>query len=68
MITKEYYMLLKKLLKKQNIIFFADSGDFAFAILQSEKIDLAIVDLRMPIISGYEILETLKKDYLLFLE
>ena len=53
-------MLLKKLaVKKQNIIFFADSGDFAFAILQSEKIDLAIVDLRMPIISGYEILETL---------
>lgn len=57
------YALKKALENKGYNLFFADSGDNAFAILKKEKIDLAIVDLRMPIISGYEILETLKKSW-----
>ncbi|MDD4343709.1 MAG: response regulator, partial [Eubacteriales bacterium] len=61
---KRILYAFKKALEKTNYnLLFADSGDAAFAILQSESIDLAIVDLRMPIISGYEILEKLKKDY-----
>lgn len=61
---KRILYAFKKALEKTNYnLLFADSGDAAFALLQSESIDLAIVDLRMPIISGYEILEKLKKDY-----
>ncbi len=57
------YTMKKALENTDYKLFFADSGDNAFTILKKEKIDLAIVDLRMPIISGYEILETIKKNY-----
>ena len=57
------YTMKKALENADYNLFFADSGDNAFTILKKEKIDLALVDLRMPIISGYEILETIKKSY-----
>lgn len=61
---KRILYAFKKALEKSGFnLFFADSGDNAFSILKREDIDLAIVDLRMPIISGYEILETLKEKY-----
>lgn len=57
------YSMKKALEKKAYNLFFADSGDNALVILKKEKIDLAIVDLRLPIISGYEVLETIKKNF-----
>ncbi len=57
------YAFKKALEKTEYQMFFADSADNAFLILKNEEIDLAIVDLRMPIVSGYEILESIKNDY-----
>ena len=44
--------------------FTAENGQKAWKIVQSENIDLAIIDLRMPKIDGGELLERIKRDYL----
>ena len=49
-----------------NYVFFtAEDGQKAWKIMQSEDIDLAIIDLRMPKLSGEELLERIKHDYMI---
>src|SRR5690348_14042815 len=38
----------------------AENGDKAFAIAQSEPIDIVVTDIRMPVCDGMELLERLK--------
>ncbi len=40
----------------------ADNGDFALKLLETQKPDLILMDLRMPGKSGYEVTELIKKD------
>jgi CheY-like chemotaxis protein len=49
-------LLSKKLQQMGHHVVQADDGIKAFAILRSEPIDFAIVDLEMPIMDGYELL------------
>ncbi|WGK68998.1 sigma-54 dependent transcriptional regulator [Candidatus Haliotispira prima] len=44
--------------------FTAEDGDKAWQFMTTEDIDLAIIDLRMPKLSGEELLERIKRDYL----
>ena len=43
--------------------FVAEDGERAWELMQSEEIDLAIVDLRMPKLGGAQLLERIKRDY-----
>lgn len=44
-------------------IFMADSGQAALDILEVEKIDLVVTDMRMPVMNGFELLEKVKEHY-----
>ncbi len=46
------------------VFFTAEDGEEAWKFMQSEPIDLAIIDLRMPKISGEDLLERIKRDYM----
>ena len=50
-LSKEPYRILK-----------ASSGMEALLILQKEKIDLVLLDIEMPIMSGMQVLEVIRKD------
>ena len=43
--------------------FVAEDGERAWELMQSEEIDLAILDLRMPKLGGAELLKRIKRDY-----
>ncbi len=45
------------------VIFTALSGDEALKIMEKEKIDLIISDVRMPQMNGYELLKEVKEKY-----
>ncbi len=47
----------------QVIIFTASSGEEALAILKKTKIDLIVTDIRMPGISGIDLLVAVRQDY-----
>lgn len=54
---------IKKLISKKNITTSdASSGNEAISILQSSKVDCMVLDLGLPDISGFELLERLKND------
>ena len=57
------YSFKRALEKTDYTLHYADSADSAFALLKTERIDMVVVDLRMPIVSGYEILKTMKREY-----
>lgn len=44
-------------------VFTADSGECALEILENEKIDLLVTDMRMPIMDGVALLEQVKSLY-----
>ena len=46
------------------VFFTAEDGEKAWDLVQSEDIDLAIIDLRMPKLNGQELLERIKRDYM----
>jgi signal transduction histidine kinase/DNA-binding response OmpR family regulator len=51
---------IKNLLEKEYQILTANNGKEALTILQNEKVDLAIVDIMMPIMDGYELLKIIR--------
>ena len=52
--------ILKKAMERKNFtVLTASSGDEALQILQTESVDAAIVDIRMPEITGLELLDYL---------
>ena len=58
---KRILYAFKRVLDNSNyILHFADSGATAYSILEKERVDIAIVDLQMPKISGYDVLKSLK--------
>ncbi|MBE5779540.1 MAG: response regulator transcription factor [Clostridiales bacterium] len=59
---KEIVRLLKIYLESEHFtIFEAYNGADAYDILQKENIDLAIVDIMMPLIDGYELIRKIRK-------
>ncbi|MCP4104203.1 MAG: response regulator [Desulfobacteraceae bacterium] len=55
--------LIKEYLRDRNFtILEADSGEFALKLLEKEKPDLILMDLKMPGKSGYEVTEFIKKN------
>lgn len=55
-------ILSKKLLSSGFDIFHAQNGEEAFEILKSVLPDAIVLDLVLPNMSGFEILETIRKD------
>lgn len=61
---KRILYAFKRVLSNTNyILHFADSADAAYAVLRKERVNIAIVDLKMPVVSGYEVLETIKNSF-----
>ncbi|PID28369.1 MAG: two-component system response regulator [Candidatus Cloacimonadota bacterium] len=48
-------------LKKEYEVFYASTGREALAVCNNEKFDIALVDMKIPDISGFEITSNLKK-------
>lgn len=57
-------LMMKRTLKMSDIsinkIFEAEDGEKALEMVDTEKIDLVILDLYMPVMDGMEVLETLR--------
>ncbi|MFO7845231.1 MAG: response regulator [Balneolaceae bacterium] len=57
-------LMMKRTLKLSNIavkrVFEASDGEQALELVDTEKIDLIILDLYMPVMDGMEVLETLR--------
>ncbi|MDK2807475.1 MAG: hypothetical protein PWP24_206 [Clostridiales bacterium] len=54
--------LLKLYLENDGLmVYAAGNGEDAFAILQAEKIDLAVVDIMMPKMNGYELTRKIRE-------
>ncbi|MBQ7832230.1 MAG: response regulator transcription factor [Lachnospiraceae bacterium] len=59
---KEIVRLLRMYIEaNNNVVFEANDGQEALHILHKENIDLAIVDIMMPQINGYEIIKEIRK-------
>lgn len=59
---KEIVRLLKIYLEAEHFnIYEANDGEQAFEILKNEPIDLAIVDIMMPKMDGYELIQKIRK-------
>ena len=55
--------LLKQRLEKENFsVFLARDGEEALKILKTQKPNLILLDIILPKISGFELMETLKND------
>jgi two-component system response regulator PilR (NtrC family) len=55
---------LKILLEKEgHRVDTADCGETALTMIRNEQLDIVVSDIRMPGISGIELLETVKQDY-----
>lgn len=56
-------LLLESALKGQNFqISTAITGEEALNVLKKKEIDLVLLDIMMPGLSGYDVLETMSKD------
>jgi HD-like signal output (HDOD) protein len=59
-ILRALYRLFRE---KDYTIYIAESGQAALAILEKHPVDLIISDMRMPKMSGHELLKTVKEKY-----
>lgn len=60
---KFYSAIYKKYLALDGVeIFFANDGEAALALAKEKKPDLILLDLIMPKMDGFDVLENLKKD------
>lgn len=53
---------LTRILGSQHRLLIASDGGMAERMLRAEKVDLALIDVRMPAIDGFELLRRLKRD------
>ena len=61
---KEIISLLRLFLEKEDInVYEAYDGEMAYMLIQHYKIDLAILDIMMPRIDGFELITKIRKDY-----
>lgn len=61
---KEIISVLRLFLEKENInVYEAYDGKMAYMVIKHYHIDLAILDIMMPAMNGFELLEKLRKDY-----
>ena len=60
---KEIISLLRLFLEKEDInVYEAYDGEMAYMLIQHYKIDLAILDIMMPRIDGFELITKIRKD------
>jgi DNA-binding response OmpR family regulator len=55
-------MLMRRLKRQEYEVLMAEDGERALEMVAAHKIDLVLLDIMMPKLSGYEVLERLKKD------
>lgn len=61
---KEIISLLRLFLEKEDInVYEAYDGEMAYMLIQHYKIDLAILDIMMPRMDGFELITKIRKDY-----
>ena len=53
--------LIQILLKYDFIILYAENGKRAIELINTEQIDLALVDIRLPDISGFDVIKEIKR-------
>ncbi|MDR2535318.1 MAG: response regulator [Treponema sp.] len=53
---------IKVILEKQFDVRLAKSGEIALSVLEGEKVDLILLDIEMPGMSGFEFLEKVKNN------
>ena len=59
---KDITEILSLYLEKNNFeIYITDNGKKALNIVQTKKIDIALVDIMMPIMNGYELIKEIRK-------
>ncbi len=54
--------LLRQILKKEYLLFFAKNGEDALGVAEKHRPDLILLDIMMPIMDGYEACRRLKKN------
>jgi adenylate cyclase len=55
-------MLSRRLLRLNYEVLMAEDGEQALAMVKEQSFDLVLLDIMMPTISGYEVLERMKAD------
>jgi DNA-binding response OmpR family regulator len=55
-------MLSRRLQRQKYVVEMAENGERCLAMLQESPFDLIMLDIMMPKMNGYEVLETAKKD------
>ncbi|MFH1298053.1 MAG: response regulator [Bacteroidota bacterium] len=64
---KDFCFLIRMMLKKTNVLLhFAYNGEEAIRFMEhhaDKPLDLILLDIQMPLISGYTVIEVLKKKY-----
>lgn len=55
-------MLSRRLKRQEYEVLMAEDGEKALEILQSNAVDLVLLDIMMPKLSGYEVLEQIKQN------
>jgi adenylate cyclase len=55
-------LLSRRLQRQGHTVLLAEDGNRALALIEQEAVDLVLLDLMMPGISGYEVLVSLKSD------
>jgi adenylate cyclase len=55
-------MLSRRLLRLSYEVVMAEDGEQALAMVKEQSFDLVLLDIMMPTISGYEVLERMKAD------
>lgn len=59
---KDNYLLLEAILHKQGAsVVWANNGERAIEILKKSTFDLGIIDIKMPEMDGFELMETIRK-------
>ena len=56
--------LLEKILSRDGYkVLLAENGEQALEVLETERVDIVISDMKMPRMSGFELLKTLKQEH-----
>ncbi|MBT4838079.1 MAG: SpoIIE family protein phosphatase [Methylococcales bacterium] len=58
-------LLETRLQKQGHVVITAENGQIALDIIQKSPLDLIILDIMMPVVNGFQVLQTLKSDEVL---